>query len=62
MTVVSIRFSDEPLHQRVKASAHQPNVGLSTLSVGLVVPRSAAQSRPHLGRNDDEDTEDQWYQ
>ena len=36
MTVVSIRFSDEPLHQRLKASAHQHDVGVSTLAQRLI--------------------------
>jgi hypothetical protein len=36
MTVVSIRFSDEPLHQRLKASAHHHNIGVSTLAQRLI--------------------------
>jgi len=36
MTVVSIRFSDEPLHQRLKASAHQHDVGVSTMAQRLI--------------------------
>ncbi len=34
--VVSIRFSDEPLHRRLKASAHRGNVGVSTLAERLI--------------------------
>ena len=36
MPVVSIRFSDEPLHQRLKGSAHRHNVGISTLAERLI--------------------------
>lgn len=36
MTVVSIRFSDEPLHRRLKDSAHQRSVGVSTLAERLI--------------------------
>jgi len=36
MPVVSIRFSDEPLHQRLKDSAHRHNVGVSTLAERLI--------------------------
>ena len=36
MSVVSIRFSDEPLHQRLKGSAHRHNVGVSTLAERLI--------------------------
>ncbi|MDK1010681.1 MAG: CopG family transcriptional regulator [Actinomycetota bacterium] len=36
MPVVSIRFSDEPLHRRLKASAHRDNVGVSTLAERLI--------------------------
>lgn len=36
MPVVSIRFSDEPLHQRLKASAHRRDVGVSTLAGRLI--------------------------
>ncbi len=36
MSVVSIRFSDEPLHQRLKGSAHRHNVAISTLAERLI--------------------------
>ncbi len=36
MPVVSIRFSDEPLHRRLKASAHRLDVGVSTLAERLI--------------------------
>lgn len=36
MPVVSIRFSDEPLHRRLKASAHRRDVGVSTLAERLI--------------------------
>ncbi len=36
MAVVSIRFSDEPLYQRLKSSAHQHEVGVSTLAQRLI--------------------------
>ena len=36
MPVVSIRFSDEPLHQRLKGSAQRHKVGVSTLAERLI--------------------------
>jgi hypothetical protein len=36
MPVVSIRFSDEPLHRRLKASARRHAVGVSTLAELLI--------------------------
>lgn len=36
MPVVSIRFSDEPLHRRLKESAHRHRVGISTLAERLI--------------------------
>jgi hypothetical protein len=36
MPVVSIRFSDEPLHQRLKDSAHRRHIGISTLAERLI--------------------------
>ncbi len=36
MPVVSIRFSDEPLHRRLKDSAHRHDVGVSTLAERLI--------------------------
>ena len=36
MPVVSIRFSDEPLHRRLKASAHRHDIGVSTLAERLI--------------------------
>ncbi len=36
MPVVSIRFSDEPLHRRLKASANRHDVGVSTLAERLI--------------------------
>jgi hypothetical protein len=36
MPVVSIRFSDEPLHQRLKDSARRRHIGVSTLAERLI--------------------------
>lgn len=36
MAVVSIRFSDEPLHRRLKAAARRHDVGVSTLAERLI--------------------------
>ena len=36
MTVVSIRFSDEPLHRRLKKSAQRRGLALSTLAERLI--------------------------
>ena len=36
MPVVSIRFSDEPLHQRLKGSAYRHKIGVSTLAERLI--------------------------
>lgn len=36
MPVVSIRFSDMPLHQRLKGTARQRNIGISTLAERLI--------------------------
>lgn len=36
MPVVSIRFSDEPLHRRLKDSARRHSVGVSTLAERLI--------------------------
>lgn len=36
MPVVSIRFSDEPLHRRLKASAQRRHLGISTLAERLI--------------------------
>ncbi|HUG08023.1 MAG TPA: CopG family transcriptional regulator [Acidimicrobiia bacterium] len=36
MPVISIRFSDEPLHRRLKDSAHRHSVGVSTLAERLI--------------------------
>lgn len=36
MPVVSIRFSDEPLHRRLKDRAHRLRVGISTLAERLI--------------------------
>ncbi len=36
MSVVSIRFSDELLHQRLKDSAHRRHIGISTLAERLI--------------------------
>lgn len=36
MPVVSIRFSDEPLHQRLKDGARRRSVGVSTLAERLI--------------------------
>lgn len=36
MPVVSIRFSDEPLHRRLKNSANERSIGVSTLAERLI--------------------------
>lgn len=36
MAVVSIRFSDEPVHERLKATARQHDIGVSTLAQRLI--------------------------
>ena len=36
MPVVSIRFTDEPLHQQLKDTAHRRDVGISTLAERLI--------------------------
>ena len=46
MAVVSIRFSDEPLHQRLKASARQHDVGVSTLAQRLIDEGLRMESHP----------------
>ena len=35
MPVVSIRFSDDPLHERLREAARRQNVGVSTLAERL---------------------------
>jgi hypothetical protein len=46
MPVVSIRFSDEPLHRRLKESAHRHGVGISTLAERLIDEGLRMQRHP----------------
>lgn len=46
MAVVSIRFSDEPLHRRLKDSAHRRRVGISTLAERLIDEGLRMESHP----------------
>jgi len=48
MPVVSIRFSDEPLHQRLKRSAHRRNVGVSTLAERLIDEGLRMEAHPMI--------------
>jgi hypothetical protein len=48
MAVVSIRFSDEPLHQRLKSSAHRRNVGISTLAERLIDEGLRMEAHPMI--------------
>ena len=45
MPVVSIRFSDEPLHERLRETAHRENVAISTLAERLI--DEGLRSRAH---------------
>ncbi len=46
MSVVSIRFSDEPLHRRLKESADRHNVGVSTLAERLIDEGLRSEAHP----------------
>lgn len=46
MPVVSIRFSDEPLHERLKDSAHRHRVGVSTLAERLIDEGLRTEAHP----------------
>ncbi len=46
MPVVSIRFSDEPLHRRLKDGANRRNVGISTLAERLIDEGLRMESHP----------------
>ena len=48
MPVVSIRFSDEPLHRRLKDSAHQRSVGVSTLAERLIDEGLRMEAHPSV--------------
>ena len=48
MTVVSIRFSDEPLHRRLKDSAHQRSIGVSTLAERLIDEGLRMEAHPSI--------------
>jgi len=48
MPVVSIRFSDEPLHRRLKDSAHRRRVGLSTLAERLIDEGLRMEAHPSV--------------
>ena len=48
MSVVSIRFSDEPLHQRLKDSAHQRSLGVSTLAERLIDEGLRMEAHPSV--------------
>lgn len=48
MTVVSIRFSDEPLHQKLKASARRRHVAVSTLAERLIDEGLRMEAHPSV--------------
>lgn len=48
MAVVSIRFSDEPLHRRLKDSAHRHRVGVSTRAERLIDEGLRMESHPSV--------------
>jgi hypothetical protein len=52
MPVVSIRFSDEPLHRRLKDSAHRHRVGISTLAERLIDEGLRMETHPLVAFRD----------
>ncbi len=46
MSVVSIRFSDEPLHERLRETARRQRVGLSTLAERLIDEGLRSEAHP----------------
>ena len=46
MAVVSIRFSDEPLHERLRETARRHNVGMSTLAERLIDEGLRTEAHP----------------
>lgn len=52
MPVVSIRFSDEPLHRRLKESASQSGVGVSTLAERLIDEGLRMEAHPLVAFRD----------
>jgi hypothetical protein len=46
MPVVSIRFSDEPLHERLRETARRHNVGMSTLAERLIDEGLRSETHP----------------
>jgi len=48
MPVVSLRFSDEPLHRRLKESAHRRDVGVSTRAERLIDEGLRMESHPAI--------------
>ena len=48
MPVVSIRFSDEPLHRRLKDRAHRGRVGVSTLAERLIDEGLRMEAHPSV--------------
>jgi hypothetical protein len=48
MPVVSIRFSDEPVHQRLRDSAHRRQVGISTLAERLIDEGLRMEAHPSI--------------
>lgn len=52
MAVVSIRFSDEPLHKRLKDNARRQNVGISTLAERLIDEGLRMDAHPSVAFRD----------
>lgn len=52
MPVVSIRIKDEPVHQRLKASAHRHEVGISTLAERLIDEGLRMEAHPMVAFRD----------
>jgi hypothetical protein len=52
MPVVSIRFSDEPLHLRLKGSAQRHKVGISTLAERLIDEGLRMEAHPMVAFRD----------
>ena len=46
MSVVSIRFSDQPVHERLRATARRHNVGMSTLAERLIDEGLRTEAHP----------------
>ena len=46
MPVVSIRFSDDPLHERLRETARRQNIGVSTLAERLIDEGLRSEAHP----------------